>query len=118
MRFLAVFFFLSLVVLTKADSDTDLVSYYLSSNELLGSCESTDLVYQQGCVGYIRGVFDTHSLLTWRNHSQPYFCTPPNVQTGQLQKIVIKHLKANPELLHFTASVHVVEALKKAFPCK
>lgn len=46
------------------------------------------------------------------------FCTPQSVTVGQLQAVVEKYLRANPEQWHERASVAVTAALASAFPCK
>ncbi|WP_420920896.1 Rap1a/Tai family immunity protein [Aeromonas veronii] len=60
--------------------------------------------------GYVIGVHDAFDSVL--------FCTPENVTAGQVTAVISKYMKANPELWNQPADAIIVEALKKAFPCK
>jgi len=60
--------------------------------------------------GYISGVVDTGNNIL--------FCTEDGVTRGQYMAVVIKYIENNPEKWNQGASVIVLEALTKAFPCK
>jgi Rap1a immunity proteins len=79
------------------------------------------------CGGYIQGVVDT--IEDWRildeKHQKDktpddvlHPCIPESVSESQIQKVVEKYLEDHPEKLHFRASVLVLVALQKAFPCR
>jgi hypothetical protein len=102
-----------------------------SGNELLDSCtltvrfadgerrlseaEQAKNVY---CIGYIRGY--TESLaLSEAMGAKKNVCMPKDgVETGQLARVLVKYLRANPEKLHERGRALVYVALAEAFPCK
>lgn len=61
--------------------------------------------------GFING-FATG--LTWGNQ----ICPPATVTTGQLLRVVVKHLEENPKDLHEPGALLAGRALRKSFPCK
>ena len=70
------------------------------------------------CSGYIIGVSDTaDTLAVWKGFAES-ICTPQGVTSGQLQKVVVKHLNEHPEKLHLRASSLVLNVLTEAFPCE
>lgn len=69
------------------------------------------------CVGYVGGTLDT--LRLYNAFQKPkQFCEVDGVEFEQLMAIIKKHFEDYPERLHFTASTLILEAMKKAFPCK
>jgi hypothetical protein len=64
------------------------------------------------CMGYVTGVLDGLSQFDWK------VCLPKEFTTGQALRIVVKYLKANPEVLHKEASGLISVAIAEAFPCK
>ena len=61
--------------------------------------------YQQAMVG-------------WGYLDKPYYCASESVTTGQLVKVVTKHLNEHPEDLHAVAGSEVAIALSGPFPCR
>jgi hypothetical protein len=63
-------------------------------------------------MGYLSGVLDGLQQLDWK------FCPPKEgFTTGQAVRIVVKYLKANPEVLHKGAGGLVSVAIGEAFAC-
>ncbi len=60
--------------------------------------------------GYVSGVVDTGD--------DVLFCTTQGVNRGQYTAVVAKYIKSNPEKWNMGASLLVIEAMEKAFPCK
>ena len=60
--------------------------------------------------GYVAGVVDAGDGLV--------FCTGSGVTAGQNSAVVAKYINNNPEKWNKNADLLVVDALKKAFPCK
>lgn len=100
-----------------------------TGNELLENCKKTlrivdgestrdaDTVPARRCVDLIHTVMET-TFIHASQLGKGLFCTPPGVSTEQAVRIVVKYLTSNPESLHQTDSVLVVEAMKPAFPCQ
>lgn len=89
---------------------------YQSGYKLLALCEGQGHAsFELQCLGYIQGVADASRGENWKERS---YCVPRGVLTGQMQKIVVKYLNEQPEILHYTAYILVQQALLEAFPCK
>lgn len=91
-------------------SGNDLVSYYQSYKAFKANNKDVDYVNVNGYAMFIAGVHDSLD--------DTLFCTPENVTTGQINSVVGKYLDENPELWASAASLLVIKALQKAFPCK
>ena len=87
-------------------------------SSILESCERESWFDKGYCSGYIIGVFDAAvTLARWEGFAE-YICPPEGVTSGQLQKVVVKHLNEHPEKLHFAADSLVLNVLTEAFPCE
>lgn len=67
------------------------------------------------CVGLIEGIKNT---LTVTSHFAKTNCLPATITNEQAIRIVLKHLRANPESLHHDGSVLVIEAFGNTFTCR
>ncbi|MCI4440424.1 Rap1a/Tai family immunity protein [Tibeticola sp.] len=99
--------------------------YSLTGNDFLRMCDgpfSNDvekLMYASFCTGYLQGLQQMHHIVVGVRNVQPLYCEP--TQSGnydQLERVVVKWLKNNPEHLHRDARVLVTRALMEAFPCR
>jgi Rap1a immunity proteins len=69
-----------------------------TGDELLSWCSDKDSPFHQGaCDGYINGALDVATLIK-------SFCAPADVSFGQLREMVLKYLRAKPEVRNLTAS--------------
>ena len=82
---------------------------FKSGNELKTQCNSSQLLDQGVCFGYVTAVADINT--------KQKVCMPSNVTIGQLQAISIKYFNDYPDRLHYSADSLVLDALSKAFPC-
>lgn len=102
-----------------------------SGNLLLRNCNSAvkqddggDLNEREAleavhCLGYLSGFTDSHAMEAIAKPQKPLYCLPENgLENAQLARIVVKHLRKNPEELHGNGRVLVAVALTSAFPCK
>lgn len=98
--------------------------YSLTGNDFLRRCDgpfSNDvekLAYKSFCTGYLQGLQQMQYIVVGMRNVQPLYCEP--TQSGnydQLERVVIKWLKNNPEQLHRDARLLVTKALMEAFPC-
>ncbi|MCG9697451.1 Rap1a/Tai family immunity protein [Shewanella sp. Isolate11] len=73
------------------------------------------------CLGYVSGVAESLNFVNGINKGKkrylPIACIPNNVSDDQLARIVVKHLKDNPRILHESRTFIVARALREAFPC-
>ena len=98
--------------------------YSLTGNDLLRRCDgpfSTDaerLAAINFCQGYLQGMQQMHHVVIGIRNAAPLYCEPTGTGNyDQLQRVVVKWLKANPEQLHRDSRVLVTRALMEAFPC-
>ena len=97
-----------------------------SGSELLSKCKVQTASFDMGyCAGFISAVLDTLNM--WeasdvyekRTHDKDVrFCLPAEVTNGQIILVFVKYMEDHPEQLHKPANLLLVEALRKAFPCK
>jgi hypothetical protein len=102
-------------------------AYAVTGQEFLTYC--TEFVRNQGtrqptdglntgfCIGFMHGVLDSADL-TRAQGGKPKFCFPQTAKVDQAIRVVEKHLRENPELLHFSAVSQAHLALGRAFPCR
>lgn len=70
------------------------------------------------CVGYVSGMLDGVRIAPQLNKGPPLVCSPEGgITNEQAVRVVVKYLRAKPEILHESARIHVLIALAKAFPC-
>lgn len=94
-------------------------SFELKDN--IPNSDSVGLAHRAFCIGYLSGVKNLGSLYAaWIQGTQkkPLFCTPYEVTTGQIIRVVVKFLNDHPERLHEHALFMVVDAMGQAFPCE
>lgn len=66
------------------------------------------------CMAYVTAVAD---VLSNNSVGGVRVCFPQNVNKQQVVLVVVKYLRDQPEVLHFSAVSLTVNALQKAFPC-
>ena len=106
-------FFIMLLIFTSSliGPDQRIVTT-MSGNDLLKYCESTDGSERTLCNAYISGVRDGATV----EAQTLSFDMPLGVTSEQLQDIVVKYLKGNPENRHQFAGFLVLKALRNAYP--
>ena len=89
------------------------VNFY-TGNQLM-EWESSNEAFNRGrFIGYVIGIVDVRSA-SWE--ATKLGCISPGVTVGQLQEVVRKHLKQNPQSWHLDADILVSRAMIDAFPC-
>lgn len=83
-----------------------------------GSKEPTQITSTAYCLGHVRGADDMHNLYRAISKSEPLYCLPSEVTTGQMVRIIVKYLKETPENLHLDGTMLIATALRGAYPCK
>ena len=110
--------------ITSASAFSQEPRYSLTGNDLLRKCDgpfSTDaekVASTNFCQGYLQGIQQMHHVVIGLRGTPPLYCEPTAAGNyDQLQRVVVKWLKNNPEQLHRDARVLVTRALIEAFPC-
>jgi hypothetical protein len=94
----------------------------LTGSDILDFCTdpSNKVSLSKGmCIGFTNGVEEGYIFGTvLHGVTKKAFCKPKGVSRGQVQLIVVKYLKDNPEQLHDFATLLIVKAMAQAFPCQ
>lgn len=91
---------------------------FYSGNKLWEVCSEKGAAFNFGvCSGYVLGVYDSIMSPISQRSVLARICEPDQLQAGQLRDIVINYLQARPEERHMQASVIVMNALARAYPC-
>lgn len=94
-------------------------SYGLYGNEMYEHCAPDAAPIQgTGCLAFIRGATDMHDLQSTYLGGTSIYCLEEGITYQQLRKVVFKYMDENPEELHESFLVHLVNALRLAFPCE
>jgi hypothetical protein len=64
------------------------------------------------CAGYFRGLHDGTV-----GGLMPYGCAPKNATYQQMQDLLIKYMRENPSIRHWSTAAIYQSALGDAFPC-
>lgn len=101
---------------------------FADGNQLLKRCQEgvriadgdkqADLFGAGYCLGVINTVASMRELVNDGAPRSSQICLPPSPTPGQLARIFVKYMKANPEKLHLNESLIAVAALRGAFPCE
>lgn len=107
---------LSLISINTARADAP------SGNDLLTLCSSGNESSFSTCKLYVRGYVEGFEMaLTIAGEGNPtvkqLFCSPEGVTPDQMARVLVKWLRANPKLMHYSANVVIPAAMAEAFPC-
>ena len=83
---------------------------YFTGNDIMDSWNNKYFESNSMIRGYFAGVQDSYNGV--------YFCVESEVKMSQAAEVVVKYMKENPEEWHKPGKILVIDALKKAFPCK
>ena len=85
--------------------------------------DSQDSFSAATCIGFIKGAGEMYDIFQGfldkanvKNFPQ-FYCVPPGVNTNQVAKIWVKHIKDNPLERDVRPIYTYINALKEAFPC-
>lgn len=104
---------------------TGMASHAVTGNELLRQCRETERLMEDSrsrvdqlsagyCIGLVEGIKNTLTMVSSQAKTN---CMPASATNEQAVRIVLKHLRNNPERLHLDGSVLVIESLGNAFTC-
>jgi hypothetical protein len=66
------------------------------------------------CAGFIDGVVYTHNVV---RSGSPIWCLPNNVDSDQVIRVIVKHIRDNPDDLNKDLGTITLVAMLDAFPC-
>ena len=86
----------------------------------LKKLDTAELSNLSVCMGYISGVVDGYAVGVTTSSTKPtMLCSlPEEVTLKQMTLIVVHYGKENPSELYLPASIVVMKALNKSFPCQ
>jgi hypothetical protein len=109
--------FVCLISLSLILSSHRAQAVFLSGQDLLSLCTSSDPGDELECVAYISGVADVVS----PNFISPKYgsevCISDATTVGQEEAVVVAYLKQHPESLAHGAETAIIPALDHAYPC-
>jgi len=71
-------------------------------------------------LSYLDGITSSnfaYESISARDGFKPFFCMPNNATVKQASVVVMKHMEDHPEQLHQDASLLVLTAFSRAWPC-
>lgn len=106
----------TLLWLAAASQPTSAIGY-LNADELMTRCESNSAPILSYCFAFIAGVNDTAKAYeAWLNMQE--YCLPIATPQGDLRRVFVEYLKANPGNRSGEAASVVIVALKERYPCE
>jgi hypothetical protein len=76
-----------------------------------------DIVRSVWCSGYVGGFLDGLAVMRWKGGEQKV-CLPQNgIENEQAARIVVKYLRAHPEVLHESGRISLLVSITEAFKC-
>ena len=97
-----------------------LESHAMSGNDLMGFLKGERADEIVG-LSYLDGITSSnfaYESISARDGFKPFFCMPNKATVKQTSAVVMKYMEAHAEKLHQDASVLVLTALSKAWPCR
>ncbi len=99
----------------------------ITGNDIIHNCSKlldtekmtgmADFAEAASCSGYLDGLNDM-TMLFQTMLETTFYCLPQNgIESGQLIRVSIKWLEANPEVLHESMRSLFVSVMKDTFPC-
>lgn len=85
-----------------------------TGNQLLETCQDTQVFKLMLCSGYVNGVVEGAGL---RRVGDQLFCFPEGVTKGQVQSVTVQFLTDHPEKRHMPSYILIAQAMMRAFPC-
>jgi hypothetical protein len=101
------------VVNTGADLIEKCDSYisYMGNKDIPDS----NFAYAMGiCMGFVDGVVYTHSVA---RTGSPIWCLPNNVNSDAIIRVLVNHIRDNPDAMQKNLGPVVLVAMVNAFPC-
>jgi hypothetical protein len=108
-------------------SHTNLSAAVNTGGDLLEKCDSyisymgnkqipdSNFAYHMGiCQGFVDGVIYTHSVT---RSGSPIWCLPKNAASDQIIRVLVNHIRDNPEAQQKNLGAVVLVAMVNAFPC-
>jgi hypothetical protein len=106
------------------------MTYNMTVQNLVKTCEKTEGVEYGMCLGFIHGVDESMRFMLWALNEErgeapddkPY-CIPDHISPSQMRTVVLTYVKRfpsplDPELAAKPAAPVVLSALEQEFPCK
>jgi hypothetical protein len=87
-------------------------AYQVTGTNLLTWCDAG----AGRCRGFVQGVRGMNYVFHLFD-TQPSFCVPPDVNSEQNARVLVRYLKAHPETLHLNGAFLTAVALQHAYPC-
>jgi hypothetical protein len=89
-----------------------------NENAFVKSADVEEWTKVTSCAHFVTGVLTGFNVATttYNLENQKTFCLPDTVKVEQAIRVFVKYLESNPNLLHFSASLLLVDSMTEAFP--
>lgn len=77
-----------------------------------------DIARATWCTGYIGGFLDGLALMGWKGGTTKVCLPPKGIENDQAARILVKYLRAHPEILHESGRTSLIVAIGEAFACR
>ena len=88
-----------------------------NGNGYLSRCDAPADGWGSICAAFAGGALEAFTAAEYAFKTAP-LCTPDAVTFAQIQGVLVKYLRANPEKRHFTTASSLWIAVAQAFPCQ
>lgn len=90
----------------------------MTTGELLRYCEASPATQDfTVCLAFVMGAHGMHSFLMSQQQTA-YYCLPRGPNVGQMVAVVKQWAATNPATWHEDATLGILNALGRAFPCR
>lgn len=76
-----------------------------------------DLVRSVWCTGYVGGFLDGLAVMRWKGGATKVCLPEQGIENEQAARIVVKYLRAHPEVLHESGRISLLISIAEAFTC-
>lgn len=105
-----------LLLASAAANQPASTSGYLNAGDLMNRCESMSAPMLSYCFAYIAGAHDAvKAYEAWLNIQE--YCVPAATPQGDLRRVFVEYVKANPGYRAGEAASVVIVALKEKYAC-
>jgi hypothetical protein len=98
----------------KVNTNESLLEECTAATKKLSVGQMNEHLDARSCLGYILGYADGISAGAANSKA---VCIPRSVTTGQMARVVVKHLQDHPNTLHEPRNWGIQAAFMKAYPC-
>jgi len=91
---------------------------FMTAEQLLKACASTEPFHYGSCLNYIAGTIDTFNMVMDMGAViGDAYCLPSNITQTRVRFVTIEYITNHPAMRTYVAADQILQALHAAFPC-